>query len=113
MSDERLVQLLDLPNTYIGEAPIGTNSCQWVSLSSGMSKSFFGRNTIDSPEYVVYIRDTKNAEASRRAQECFKKIQNWSDGTVALKVSRLPTYVGRDEKHRSVYSFRVQFIIGG
>ena len=113
MNDEFIVQLLDLPNTYIGEAPPGNDSCQWVSLSAGTSKTFFGRETIDSPEYVIYVRDQSNQAASERIQLCYKKLQNWNDENKALKVTRLPKYVGRDDKHRCVFSFRIQFIIGG
>lgn len=113
MNDTLLATLLDLPETYIGEAPPETNSCQWIVTSSGSSTTFFGKKTIDKPEYAIYVRDASNRVASVRAQDCFKKLQNWNDEHNALLVSRLPSYVGRDEKHRSVYSFRVQFITGG
>lgn len=113
MDDLFISQLLGLPNTYLGEAPPEVNTCQWIVTSSGSSDTFFGRSTIDRPEYAVYVRDDNNGMASARAQECFKKLQNWNDEHNALIISRLPSYVGRDEKHRSVYSFRVQFIIGG
>lgn len=113
MNDLFIAQLLDLPNTFIGEAPPGENTCQWISLSSGTSKTFFGLKTIDSPEYAIYVRDPSNEVANERAQVCFKKLQNWNDAHRALAVSRLPAYVGKDDKHRSVYSFRIQFIIGG
>lgn len=113
MNDELIVQLIDLPNTYIGEAPPGVDSCQWVVLSSGTSKVFFGRKTNNRPEYVVYTRDNSNRVAGANAQLCFEKLQLWSDEQRAFVAVRSPTYVGRDEKHRSVYSFRVQFIIGG
>lgn len=113
MNDTLIVQLLDLPNTYIGEAPPSVDSCQWVVSSSGFSNTFFGKSTINKPEYAVYVRDNSNNEANTRAQKCFKKLQNWNDENNALIATRLPSYVGRDEKHRSVYSFRIQFIIGG
>lgn len=113
MNDLFISQLLDLPNTYLGEAPPEVNTCQWIVTSSGFSDTFFGKRTIDMPEYAVYVRDELNGAASARIQECLKKLQNWNDEHNALLVSRLPAYVGRDEKHRSVYSFRVQFIIGG
>lgn len=113
MNDLLIVQLIDLPNTYIGEAPPGKDTCQWVSLSSGTSKTYFGLDTVDSPEYAVYARAESNKAASDIIQVCLKKLQNWNDERRALVVTRLPTYVGRDEKHRCVYSFRVQFITGG
>lgn len=113
MNDTLIVQLLDLPNTYIGEAPLEEDNCQWIILSSGMSKTFFGRKTINNPEYAVYVRDKSNEAASNRIQSCFKKLQNWNDEYNAIAIRRLPRYVGRDEKHRCVYSFRIQFIIGG
>lgn len=113
MNDELIVQLIDLPNTYIGEAPLEHDTCQWVKLSSGTSKIFFGRKTIDRPEYVVYVRDSSNKSAYDTAQACFKKLQLWNDEHRSLIVTRNPSYVGRDEKHRCVYSFRVQFITGG
>lgn len=113
MNDLFVAQLLDLPNTYVGEAPPGTDSCQWIILSSGDSKLFFGREVIDSPECVVYARDPSNKVANTNIQVCLRKLQSWNDETKALVVSRLPAYVGRDEKHRSVYSLRVRFITGG
>ena len=113
MNDELIVQLIGLPNTYIGEAPPGCDKCQWVTLSAGKSDIFFGRRTVDKPEYGVYVRSPNNKDAYDTAQACFKKLQIWNDERRALVVTRPPTYVGRDEKHRSVYSFRVQFIIGG
>lgn len=113
MNESLLIQLLGLPETYIGEAPPGVNTCQWISLSSGTSKIFFGLKTINSPEYVVYARAESNKAASDTIQACFKKLQIWNDERRALIVTRLPAYVGRDEKHRCVYSFRVQFITGG
>ena len=113
MNDLLVVQLIDLPNTYVGEAPPERDSCQWVVLSAGVSKTFFGRDTINSPEYAVYVRNSSNREASDTVQACFKKLQNWSDGHRALVVTRTPAYVGKDDKHRSVYTFRIQFIIGG
>lgn len=113
MNDAFIAKLLDLPNTYLGEAPLEINNCQWIVTSSGTSSIFFGKETIDKPEYAIYVRDENNHEASVRAQECLKKLQNWNDEHNALIVLRLPNYVGRDEKQRSVYSFRIQFILGG
>lgn len=113
MNDEIVAQLIDLPDTYLGDAPPEKDTCQWIKTSSGTSRTFFGKQTIDNPEYAVYLRDPNNQAVSARAQSCFKKLQNWHDGTRALVASRLPTYVGRDEKHRCIYSFRVQFILGG
>lgn len=113
MNDLFIAQLIDLPNTYIGEAPPGEDTCQWISLSAGTSETFFGLQTIDKPEYAIYVRDPSNKVAIERAQACFNKLQNWNDAHRALIVSRLPAFVGKDEKLRSVYSFRIQLITGG
>lgn len=113
MNDELISQLIALPNTYLGEAPIEKDSCQWIRLSSGASKTFFGLKNIDSPEYTLYVRDPSNRVAANVIQDCYTKLQNWTDESKALRVSRLPSYVGRDDKHRSVYTLRVQFIVGG
>lgn len=111
--NDLIVQLLNLPNTYIGEAPPEIDKCQWIVLSSGASNTYFGRKTINSPEYAIYARSPSNKEASDCIQSCFKKLQNWNDEHYAISIKRIPRYVGRDDKHRCVYSFRIQFIIGG
>lgn len=113
MNERFIAQLLNLPNTFIGEAPIEVNNCQWVRVSAGTTENFFSNRVIDRPEYAVYIRDVLNEDACTRAEECLKTLRNWHDAYNALIVTRLPTFVGRDDKFRSVYSFRVQFITGG
>lgn len=113
MVEELIVQLINLPDTYIGEAPVDSDTCQWLLCSSGASTVFFGLNTVDKPEYAVYARASSNKVANDNIQLCLKNLRNWNDGHSALLITRMPAYVGRDEKHRCVYSFRVQFVVGG
>ena len=110
---DKIISLINLPNTYGGEAPIAIDNCQWVRSAAGNSKLFFCKKRYDKPAFSIYIRDTDNAKAARRVEELFKKLQGYSDSTSAIIVTRLPSFVGKDSKHRSVYTFSIEYQTGG
>ena len=113
MLAEKIKLLVGLPNTYIGEAPIAVDNCQWIRATGGNSKPFFTRETLDRPTFSIYVRDKENARASARADEIYKKIRNYNDSMGSLLTSRLPAFVGKDDKHRSVYVFSMEYLSGG
>lgn len=113
MVAERIKQLINLPNTYIGEAPIAVDSCQWIRPAAGNSTVYFAKETYDRPAFSIYVRDKSNEEAARRCEAAFKGIRNYTDSLSSLLVRRLPSFVGKDDKHRSVYVFSIEYQTGG
>ena len=113
MLEERIQQLIDLPDTYIGEAPIAVDNCQWIGATGGSSDTYFTKEAYDRPAFSIYVRDTSNAEAARRAKELFKKIRSTTDSIGAIIARRLPSFVGKDDQHRSVYVFSIEYQTGG
>lgn len=113
MTEEKLKQLIGLSDTYIGEAPIAVDNCQWIRRTAGDSRVYFGKDTYDKPAFSIYIRDKVNANASARTEMIFKKIRNHTDSESAILAKRLPSFVGKDEKHRSVYVFSIEYQTGG
>ena len=110
---ERIKQLINLPDTYVGEAPIAVDSCQWIRPAAGDSTVYFTKETYDRPAFSIYVRDPVNSVAYTRIMELFKRIRNWNDSVSSLLVKRLPSLVGKDEKHRSVYVFSIEYQTGG
>lgn len=108
MIEEDIVRLINHPNTFIGKASIDVDNCQWIKAISGISDPYFDKINLDKPEYAVYIRDVSNQAASLRTQEIYKRLRNCD-----ITIIRLPTYVGEDDKHRNIYSFHIQYQIGG
>lgn len=109
-----LFNLINEPsNTYIGEAPIDVDNCQWIRTSSGRSEVFFGKDNYDHVNYTVYVRNTSNKDAQEKAKELFNKIRNWTDSQTSLIATRTPRYAGRDVKYRSVYAFQLELQTGG
>lgn len=113
MVAEKIRQLISLPNTYIGEAPIAVDNCQWIRSMAGDSTTYFTKETYDRPAFSIYVRGENNREASVRCEDIFKRIRNHSDSLNSLLAKRLPAFVGKDEKHRSVYTFSIEFQTGG
>lgn len=109
----KLVQLISLPNTYIGEAAIAVDNCQWVRMNAGVSRVHFSKAVYDKPTFSIYVRAKSNEEASTRIHDVFNKIRNYTDGGCAIVATRLPSFVGKDEKHRSVYTFQIEYQTGG
>lgn len=113
MLTEKIKQLINLPNTYIGEAPIAVDSCQWIRAAAGTSLVHFCKETYDKPAFLIYVRGSDNAETSKRTDDVRRKIQNFTDASGALLVKSLPRFVGKDDKHRSVYTFSIEYQTGG
>ena len=111
--EEQLVNIINLSNTYIGDSPIAVDNCQWIRTSSGMSRTYFGKENYDYPVFSIYIRGTDNKEVSQRAYDIYTRIRNWSDSISGLIARRDPRYIGRDDKYRSIYTFQLEFQTGG
>lgn len=112
MIEELIVNLINLPDTYIGEAPIGIDNCQWVKLGSGSTNVYFAKGNYDRPAYSIYVRNISNEEAATCIQDIFKRIRNFTDAKFALLATRMPAYVGKDDKHRSVYTCQFEIQTG-
>ena len=110
---DNIKQLIDLPNTYVGEAPIAVDNCQWIRPAAGDSTVYFDKSTYDRPTFLIYVRDEVNADAASRTDEVLKRIRNYTDSTSSLIVRNLPSFVGKDEKHRSIYTFSIEYQTGG
>ena len=108
-----IFQLINIENTFIGEAPIGIDDCQWIRLSGGNSEVHFAKGVYNRPILSVYARGLNNQECSERINLIFNKLKNHTTGTSAYIVRRMPTFVGKDSKHRSLYSFQLECQIGG
>ena len=113
MLTEKIKQLIDLDNTYIGEAPIAIDNCQWIRPAGGASDVYFAKETFDKPTFSIYVRDKSNACAAKRTEILYKKIRNYTDSVSSLLIRRLPSFVGKDDKHRSVYVFSIEYQTGG
>lgn len=112
MIEQKLFQLINRPSTYIGEAPIGVDNCQWIRATAGSTKVHFAKGNYDRPTYSIYVRDLDNSEACKRIKEIFEVIRNYTDAISAIIATRLPQFVGKDDKHRSVYVFQIEYQSG-
>lgn len=113
MIEEKLVELIDLPNTYIGEPPVDVDNCQWLRAIGGETLIHFGKDTYDEPRYTIYVRDESNQEALKLTNDLYHKLSNYVEDNFAITMLRLPLFVGRDEKYRSVYSLQIECHLGG
>ena len=114
MIEEKLVSIVNLKNTYIGEGPIDVDDCQWIRATSGTSKVHFLKDTYDRPTYSIYVRGKNNQEAHKRLEVIYKRLKCYTEQPdVAILITRLPTFVGRDDKNRSVYTFQLEYQTGG
>lgn len=109
MIEDTLKSLIGLPNTYIGEAPIDVDNCQWIKASSGSVDIHFSGDTCDHPLYAIYVRGTNNAEVSMRMQSIYDKLRNYVGANYTILITHLPAYIGRDEKYRAVRSLRIEY----
>lgn len=100
-------------HTYIGDAPIDVNDCQWIRSNSGSSKVHFEKSTYDYPKYTIYVRARNNADAKQRVEAIYHILNNYTGVHFVILTSRLPMYNGRDTKDRAIYSFRVEYQLGG
>lgn len=111
--EETIKHLIDLPNTFIGEAPIEEPNCQWIAAHAGSQKFYFTGNSIRYPAFSIYVRRELHKDAREACVKAFEALNGiyYEDST--YYVTRLPRYVGRDEKGRTIYSFTVEIQIGG
>ena len=110
---DKIFQLINLPNTYIGEAPIGIDQCQWLKETAGETTIHFNKQNFDKPSFSIYVRGVSNQETLQRTKQLFITIRNYSDAIGAIVATRLPSFVGKDDKHRSIYVFQFQYQTGG
>ena len=113
MIEELIKNLINLDLTFIGEAPIGENNCQWIKATSGTTTVHFDKGNYDRPAYSIYFRGESNEECSNRCKQAFKRVRNYTDARSALIATRMPSFVGKDDKHRSVYVFQIEYQTGG
>lgn len=111
--EELIKSYITYSDTYIGEAPYDKDVCQWIRLSSGNPKVHFGTETFDKVYYSIYIRGNNNQETSTRTKTIYDTLKTIIECEGALITSRLPSFVGRDDKNRSVYTFQLEFQLGG
>ena len=113
MLEERIKHLIDLPDTYIGEAPIAVDNCQWIRPTAGDSTVYFGKDTYDRPAFSIYVRRAKNADGLTEVRNIFNRVRNCTSFGGSIIARRLPSFVGKDDKHRSVYVFSIEYQLGG
>lgn len=111
--EEIICSIIDLDNTYIGEAPINIDNCQWIRNSSGPSEDHFDLSTYDSLGFRIYVRNTSNKEAYNIIYDIYKKLKSYVGANYVIIVRRLPHYIGRDDKYRCAYSLNIEFQLGG
>lgn len=111
-----IIRTIMLPadsKVYIGDASIDVDNCSWIITSSGKSLVHFNKDTYDYPNYIVYVRGVNNREVNIRVDNIYQLLNNYvGDGFVIL-TKQLPSYIGRDQKHRAIYSFRIEYQLGG
>lgn len=111
--EEIILNLIDLPNTYIGEAPIDVDECQWIKTMAGLSKNHFNDNTYDRPTFNIYFRSASNKNLLKIVQDTYHKLKNYVGANYVILIERTPHYVGRDDKYRVIYTFQIEYQIGG
>lgn len=113
---EETIRALITPSykhTYIGDAPIDVDDCQWIKANSGSSKVHFEKDTYDYPKYTIYVRARNNANAKQRIEVIYHILHNYVGATFVILTDRLPIYNGRDAKDRAIYSFKIEYQLGG
>lgn len=113
MVEQLLLNLINLPETFIGEAPIAINECQWIKRMSGSSILYFNKANYDKPTFSIYVRGSSNQETATRAQTLFNTMRNYGTSQEALIAVRLPSFIGKDDKHRTIYTFQLEYQTGG
>ena len=71
----RALILKSCKDTYIGEAPMDNDNCQWIKASAGSSVVHFDKETYDYPHYTIYVRGANNQEAKDRMNVIYHDIQ--------------------------------------
>lgn len=111
--EEIIRNLINLENTYIGEAPVDVDNCQWIMAHSGAVDNHFQGDTYDKPEYKICVRNTSNFAAKNIIYDIYKKLQNHVGGNYVIIIDRLPYYISRDDKYRCVYALKIEIQLGG
>lgn len=111
--EEIIRDLINMDNTFIGEAPSEIDNCQWIVFQSGVSDNHFGKDTYDKPEYKIYVRNTSNEEAKRLINEIYHRLKNLVGSNYVIIIDRLPYYINRDIKYRSLYALKIEIQLGG
>ena len=78
-----------------------------------MSDNHFGKDTYDKPEYKIYVRNKSNEEAKRLINEIYHKLKNLVGSNYVIIIDRLPYYINRDIKYRSLYALKIEIQLGG
>lgn len=112
MIEQKISQLLNTPETFIGEAPTGKDNCQWIRAGAGSTKVHFAKGNYDKPSFSIYVRGVENEETCERTNLLFNRIRNYTDAGCEIIATRLPQFVGKDDKHRSVYVFQIEYQSG-
>lgn len=110
---ETICNIINRDNTYIGEAPIDVDNCQWIRETSGPSEDHFDGSTYDNLGFRVYVRNISNEGAHKIMYDVYKTLKSYVGVNYVIVVRKLPHYVGRDDKYRSTYSLNVEFQLGG
>ena len=100
-------------NTYIGDASVDVDDCQWIRSNSGRSDVHFDKETYDYPKYTIYVRARNNVNAKARIEAIYHMLHNYVGQGFVILTDSLPRYNGRDTKDRAIYSFRVEYQLGG
>lgn len=100
-------------NVFIGEAPIDVDECVVVRATSGYSRVYFDKDTYDYPNYTIYVRSGNNQRAKQLVDQVYHSLVNYTGNGFVILTDRLPRFVGRDEKNRALYSFKVEYQLGG
>lgn len=115
MIEETIKALIEAHHNpvYIGDAPIDVDDVQWLRSTTGLTDVFFDKNTYDYPNYIVYARGVNNRETKDRIESIYHILLNYVGSGFVILAKQLPRYVGRDKKHRAIYSFRIEYQLGG
>lgn len=100
-------------NVFIGEAPIDKDNCQWIKASAGSSTVHFDKETYDYPHYTIYVRGANNQETKNRVNKIYRILNNFVGNEFVILTRQLPRFAGKDQKHRSIYSFGIEYQLGG
>lgn len=111
--EELLLERIDMPSTYIGEAPMEVDDCQWIRTMDGRAQRYFGQDYMDYPSYAIYVRAKSNEVALARIKSIYRSIRTYASVAPGIIATRTPRFVGRDVKNRAVYVFRIMCMTGG
>lgn len=111
--EEIIKNIIGLNNTYIGEAPIDVDECQWIRVMSGRSEVHFEKDTYDHLYYSICCRGKSNQEAKNRIKQMYDALKNYTGQNYVILIERTPYYVGRDDKYRAIYKFEIEYQLGG